>query len=71
MALVVGNSDYDNIPRLDNPLNDANLIAETLRDLGFTVIGGGAQTNLDKAGFDAAVQSFGKKLQGADVALFY
>lgn len=72
VALVVGNSRYRYIPALDNPVNDAKLMAETLRALGFTLIGGGAQLDLDKAGFDRAVQSFGELLaQGADVALFY
>ena len=31
VALVVGNSAYQNITRLDNPRNDATLMAETLR----------------------------------------
>jgi hypothetical protein len=71
VALVVGNSDYSSIPVLDNPLNDANLMAETLSGLGFELVGRGARTNLDKASFDAAVQKFGNQLQGADVGLFY
>lgn len=37
VALVVGNSAYANAP-LANPANDARLIAETLRGLGFDVI---------------------------------
>jgi len=71
VALVVGNSSYVHIPALDNPKNDARLIADTLRDAGFTLIGGAAQINLDKAGFDRIVQLFGNELSGADVALFY
>jgi uncharacterized caspase-like protein len=71
VALVVGNSAYVNISRLDNPVNDARLMADTLRSLGFTLVGGGAQLDLDKARFDAAVQAFGNQLQGADVGLFY
>lgn len=71
VALVVGNSVYRNIPRLSNPANDATLIAETLRTLGFELAGGSAQLDLDKPGFDAAVQRFGSLLQGADVGLFY
>ena len=71
VALVIGNSTYRNIARLTNPTNDAKLVAETLRDLGFTLIGGTAQLDLDKTGFDAVIQSFGAQLQGADVALFY
>ncbi len=33
--------------------------------------GGGAQLDLDKAGFDKALAEFGHELAGADVALFY
>ena len=71
IALVVGNAAYIHVPRLDNPTNDARLMAETLRSLGFTLVGGGAQVDLDKARFDQAVQDFGNQLLGADVALFY
>ena len=39
VALVIGNSTYQNVPRLDNPRNDAALMAETLSALGFTLIG--------------------------------
>ena len=71
VALVVGNSGYLNITRLDNPKNDAALMAETLIGLGFSLIGGSAQLDLDKAALDNAVQNFGRQIQGADVALFY
>jgi uncharacterized caspase-like protein len=71
VALVIGNSAYQNVARLENPVNDARLMADTLRGLGFTLVGGGAQLNLDKAGFDNAVQSFGNQVVGADVGLFY
>jgi TPR repeat protein/uncharacterized caspase-like protein len=71
VALVIGNSAYKNIGPLDNPANDAKLMADTLRRLGFTLIGNSAQINLDKAAFDNAAQNFGRQLQGADVGLFY
>jgi TPR repeat protein len=71
IALVVGNSAYQNVTRLDNPKNDAALIAATMRDLGFMLVGNGPQLDLDKAGLDRAVQNFGRSIQGADVALFY
>lgn len=71
VALVVGNSAYQNVSRLENPKNDALLIADTLGRLGFTLIGGGAQVDLDKASFDSVVQRFGNQLIGADVAFFY
>jgi len=71
VALVIGNSNYRSVARLANPANDARLMANALKSLGFELIGGGAQLDLDKASFDAAVQSFGNQLQGADVGLFY
>src|ERR1700675_1249178 len=71
VALVVGNSAYQNVTPLDNPSKDAGLMAETLTRLGFTLVGGRAQLDLDKAAMDNAVQNFGRQVQGADVALFY
>jgi hypothetical protein len=71
VALIIGNSAYRNVSPLDNPTTDARPMAETLRSLGFTVVGGGAQLDLDKAGIDRAVQAFGARLQGAEVGLFY
>ena len=71
IALVIGNSAYQSIGRLDNPTNDAKLMAETLRGLGFKLVGGGAQIDLDKAGMDNAIASFGSQVVGANVALFY
>jgi uncharacterized caspase-like protein len=71
VALVIGNSDYRFVPRLSNPGNDARLIASTLGGLGFTLVGGGAQLDLDKARFDPSLRAFGRAIQGAEVALFY
>jgi carboxyl-terminal processing protease len=71
VALVVGNAAYQNVSRLDNPRNDALLMATTLQGLGFTLIGDTAQLDLDKAGLDSVIQKFGAALQGADVGMFY
>jgi Caspase domain len=71
VALVIGNAHYKFIPSLANPAGDARLMAKTLRELGFTLIGDGAQIDLDKAALDEAIRSFGSKLRGADVGLFY
>lgn len=71
VALVIGNSAYEKFARLPNPVNDAKLVADTLIDLNFTLIGGGAQRDLDKAGFDKAVRAFGLALESADIGLFY
>jgi uncharacterized caspase-like protein len=71
VALVIGNSHYKNVTPLDNPINDAKLMAETLRALGFVIVGGSAQLDLDKTQFDGVVQGFSDQIQGADVGLFY
>jgi len=71
VALVIGNSSYVDIPRLTNPAHDANLMAETLKGLGFNLVGDAPQIDLDKVGFDSALQKFGNQVLGAEVALFY
>jgi uncharacterized caspase-like protein len=71
VALVIGNSAYRSVPALPNPTADARLMSDTLLSLGFFVVGGGAQLDLDKPGFDEALRKFGRELTGADVALFY
>jgi len=52
VALVVGNGAYQSVARLPNATNDARLVARTLRNLGFTLVEGGPQIDLDKAAFD-------------------
>jgi tetratricopeptide (TPR) repeat protein len=71
VALVVGNSRYRKVSYLNNPRNDARLIAKSLKSVGFELVDGGPQLDLDKAAFDRTVQDFGDKLPGAAIALFY
>lgn len=71
VALVIGNGAYEHLPRLDNPPSDARLIAETLKELGFTLIGGGAQLDLDRAAFERTIREFGANLADNSVGLFY
>jgi hypothetical protein len=71
VALVIGNGAYQYLPRLTNPVNDARLVATTLQSVGFELIGGKAQTDLDRAGFERAIREFGAALANASVALFY
>lgn len=68
VALVVGNSDYQAIGVLPNPVNDADRLGKALEDLEFAVI---REKNLDQAAFQAAIRQFAQALKGADVALFF
>lgn len=68
LALVVGNSAYLGGSALKNPVNDANLIDTTLRNLGFTVI---KRVNTTKSELERVIYEFSRKLKEYDVALFY
>jgi len=68
VALIVGNGAYQNAPSLPNPPNDAADMAQSLRNLGFDVVEG---RDLDKRGMESKIREFGKKLDGADLALFF
>jgi caspase domain-containing protein len=71
VALVIGNGAYQHLPRLANPVNDAELMATTLKLVGFQLIGGKAQTDLDRSGFERAIRQFGAELKDGAVGLFY
>ena len=58
VALVIGNPPIAG--RDSRTPNDATLMSDTLMSLGFSVVGGGAQLDLDKAGFDDAMHRFGR-----------
>lgn len=68
VALVVGNSAYQSVPALPNTRNDADAMAQALRNSGFEVI---AANDLDYLGFDDALQKFVRSLANAEVSLFY
>ena len=68
VALVVGNSAYQNTTPLANPLNDARDIAVALKSVGFDVV---EALDADKHKFDGAMRAFTDKLVNADVALFF
>ena len=48
-----------------------NIIARDLRDVGFNLVRGDAQLDLDKPGLERALEEFSRQLQGSSVALFY
>src|ERR1700742_433408 len=68
VAFVVGNGAYKNVAALPNPAIDAKAMAKVLRNVGFDVVEG---TNLTRDKMTERLLEFGKKAQGADVALFF
>ncbi|HLG79388.1 MAG TPA: caspase family protein [Bradyrhizobium sp.] len=68
VAFVVGNSAYRNVPQLPNPVVDARSMAKVLRNVGFDVVEG---ANLSRDKMTEKLLEFGKKAEGADVAVFY
>ncbi len=68
VALVIGNSAYQHVPQLANPKNDAADMAAKLEDLGFEVVRG---EDLDLMSMRNTAREFTKKLEGADISLFF
>ena len=68
VAFVVGNGAYKNVAALPNPPIDAKAMAAVLRNVGFDVVEG---TNLTRDTMTERLLEFGKKAQGADVAVFF
>ena len=68
VAFVVGNGAYRNVPQLPNPAVDAQAMAKVLRNVGFDVVEG---TNLTRDKMTEKLLDFGKRAEGADIAVFY
>jgi uncharacterized caspase-like protein len=68
VAFVVGNGAYKNVAPLPNPAVDAKSMAKLLRNVGFDVVEG---SNLTRDKMTEKLLDFGKKAEGADVALFF
>jgi uncharacterized caspase-like protein len=67
IALVIGNAAYRNDP-LDNPVNDARLMASSLERAGFSVT---LRENLDRPGLLNSLREFGMRLNENTVAVLY
>jgi hypothetical protein len=68
VALVVGNSAYQNAVQLPNPERDAKAVADKLRKLGFVVVEG---YDLSHDGFEDTIKDFSKAVRGADIGMFF
>jgi uncharacterized caspase-like protein len=69
VALVLGNSAYQNVPRLPNPVNDGAVIAATLKNAGFDVVD--SRHDLPAAETRRALRDFADHARDADIAVVY
>ena len=68
LALVIGNANYMQSAKLNNTINDANSMAEALKEIGFEVI---KVTDGSYEQMKNAIYTFGDRIQDANVSLFY
>jgi uncharacterized caspase-like protein len=69
VALVIGNSGYQNVAPLTNPSNDAAAIAAILTKANYDVVD--AKSNLTGIEMKRTLRDFGNKVRDADVAVIY
>ena len=68
VALVIGNSKYENVARLDNPVSDAELVASQFKRNGFNVT---LKQDLGIVELRRAIRAFSDVAQTADVSVVY
>jgi tetratricopeptide (TPR) repeat protein len=69
VALVIANGSYQRFGQLPNPKRDANRIAATLRNIGFTKVT--LAEDLTNQGFNETLRAFSRDADGADWAVIY
>src|SRR6202022_1304670 len=69
VSLVMGNSAYQNVNRLANPINDSGTMSETLKSAGFDVVE--LRRDLKVNEMRRALRDFSDKVSDADVAVVY
>jgi uncharacterized caspase-like protein len=68
VALVIGNNDYKNVPKLQKAVNDARTMGDTLRQLGFTVM---VAENQNRTQFSQSLLAFDNAVGPGDTAFFF
>jgi hypothetical protein len=68
VALVIGNNDYRNVPKLQKAVNDARIMGDALRGLGFQVM---VAENQTRQGFSQSLQAFDAAVDKGDTAFFF
>jgi Caspase domain len=68
VALVIGNNDYRNVPKLQKAVNDARTMGETLKQLGFSVM---VAENQTRQAFSETLLAFDHAVEPGDTAFFF
>src|SRR5712675_2680671 len=68
VALVIGNNDYKNVPKLQKAVNDARTMGDTLKKLGFSVM---VAENQTRQAFSQTLLAFDNAVQPGDTAFFF
>src|SRR5690349_4032418 len=68
VALVIGNNDYRNVPKLQKAVNDARTMGETLKQLGFSVM---VAENQNRVQFSQSLLAFDNAVGKGDTAFFF
>ncbi|WP_376707258.1 caspase family protein [Bradyrhizobium vignae] len=68
VALVVGNNEYKNVPKLLKAVNDARTMGDTLKQLGFSVM---VAENQNRQQFSETLLAFDKAVEPGDTAFFF
>jgi uncharacterized caspase-like protein len=69
VALVVGNSAYQNVALLPNPVHDGAMIVATLKNAGFDVVD--SRHDVPAAELRHALRDFADRARDADIAVVY
>jgi uncharacterized caspase-like protein len=69
VALVFGNSAYQNVAALPNPVNDGAMMAATLKEAGFDVVD--SRHDLTAAETRRVLRDFADRARDADIAVVY
>jgi uncharacterized caspase-like protein len=69
VALVIGISNYQQVPRLANPWRDADALSALFRKSGFDVVD--SERDLGIADLRRAIREFSSKVRDADIAVIY
>jgi uncharacterized caspase-like protein len=68
VALVIGNNDYKNVPKLQKAVNDARTMGATLKQLGFSVM---VAENQTRQAFSETLLAFDRAVEPGDTAFFF